>query len=128
MGKKFLIDTNIIIYFSMNALPEKIDNNWFCQLFLDSFQISIITKIEFLGWQKHTQETYQKAKDLLEEATIFSLNSSIVDQTINLRRQKNIKLPDAIIAATSQLYDLTLVTRNEKDFIGINNITIYNPF
>lgn len=32
-----------------------------------------------------------------------------------------------LIAATAKYYDYTLVTRNEKDFDGID-ITIFNPF
>lgn len=43
--------------------------------------------------------------------------------------KKGRKLPalDSLIAATVKYYDYTLVTRNEKDFEGID-ITIFNPF
>jgi toxin FitB len=34
---------------------------------------------------------------------------------------------DSLIAATVKYYDYTLVTRNEKDFDGID-ITVFNPF
>ena len=43
--------------------------------------------------------------------------------------RKGRKLPalDSLIAATAKYYDYTLVTRNQKDFDGID-IIIFNPF
>jgi predicted nucleic acid-binding protein len=38
------------------------------------------------------------------------------------------KLPDAIIAATALVYDLTLLSRNSSDFSGINGLKIINPW
>ncbi|MCF8232854.1 MAG: hypothetical protein K9J27_11755 [Bacteroidales bacterium] len=39
-----------------------------------------------------------------------------------------IKLPDAIIAATSLVYDLTLITRNSTDFKNIDELRLINPW
>jgi hypothetical protein len=51
----FLIDTNILIYYLAGVLePEekpKIDT-----ILRDSFNISIITRIELLGWKGHTRK------------------------------------------------------------------------
>ncbi len=43
--------------------------------------------------------------------------------------QRGRKLPafDSLIAATAKYHNYTLVTRNEKDFVGID-INIFNPF
>jgi len=38
------------------------------------------------------------------------------------------KLPDAIIAATALVYDLTLVTRNVADFKNIDRLKLVNPW
>ncbi|WP_374754564.1 PIN domain-containing protein [Dyadobacter fermentans] len=46
---------------------------------------------------------------------------------IKLRREKKIRTPDAIIAATAIVYDLTLLTDNEIDFSGIGLIKLRNP-
>ncbi|RUM75627.1 MAG: type II toxin-antitoxin system VapC family toxin, partial [Sulfurovum sp.] len=47
MNNKLLLDTNIIIYYFNGIITDsKID-----QILKESFNISIITKIEFLSWQ-----------------------------------------------------------------------------
>jgi predicted nucleic acid-binding protein len=37
-------------------------------------------------------------------------------------------LPDAIIAATALVYDLTLISRNVIDFKGIQGLKVIDPF
>lgn len=127
MGPRFLIDTNILIYLSKGEFPGSIDDQWLLQLFKDSFQISIITKIEFLGWRKHTLETFKTAQTFLKHAVIHGLNESIADKTIHIRQSHKIRLPDAVIAATCLVQALTLVTINDKDFIGIKGLKVLNP-
>lgn len=87
-----------------------------------------MTKIEFLGWDKHTSDGYEKCKRLLDRATIYSLDDTIADKTIELKRKLNIKLADAIIAATAILNNLKLLTRNVDDFKMIDEIEVINPF
>jgi len=127
MGKGYLIDTNILIYYLADAIPKE-EINRVEEILKTSFNISIITKIEFLGWRGHTEEGFKKAKEFISFARIISLEDEIANLTMDLRRKYKIKLPDAIIAATALYYDLTLVTRNEKDFEGIKGLEIYNPF
>jgi predicted nucleic acid-binding protein len=98
------------------------------EIFKTSFGISIITKIEFLGWGKHTKEGYEKAKEFLGYAKTIQLNNKIAELSIELRRKGKIKLPDAVIAATSLHKDLILVTRNSRDFKDVEGLEIYNPF
>jgi len=56
------------------------------------------------------------------------MTEEIVEETIRLKSTRKIKLPDAVIAATCLIHNFTLVTRNTKDFSGIKNLQIYNPF
>ena len=55
------------------------------------------------------------------------LTKEIEKQTILIRKSNKIKLPDAIIAATAIVYNLTLVTRNIDDFKNISGLKIFNP-
>jgi predicted nucleic acid-binding protein len=123
----YLTDTNILIYYFANSIPEK-ELEKINKIFQKSFNISVITKIEFLGWDKHTDDGFQKAREFIDFANTFPLNNEITELAIKIRRKSHIKLPDAVIAATSLIEDLILVTRNEKDFKNINDLEIYNPF
>ncbi|WP_246454781.1 type II toxin-antitoxin system VapC family toxin [Thermococcus camini] len=93
-----------------------------------SFNVSIITKIEFLGWKGHTLEGFEKSKELISFAHVIPLTDEIADIAIELRRKVKVKLPDAVIAATALRHNLTLVTKNVKDFEKIEGLRIYNPF
>ena len=127
MGEGFLIDTNILIYYLADTIPEdeisKIE-----EILKNSFNISIITKIEFLGWKGHTPEGFEKSKEFISFAHVIPLTDDIAELAIELRRRKSIKLPDSVIAATALRYGYTLVTRNVGDFTGIEGLRIYNPF
>ena len=106
MGKGFLIDTNILIYFFDGKIPEP-SRLMVRSVFSSSFNISVISKIEFLGWQKYSDQQYHKAEQFISGANIFSLTDEIVGETVRIKRQKNIKLPDAVIAATCPSRQLT---------------------
>ena len=59
---------------------------------------------------------------------MIELQQPIKLKTAELRKAYRIKLPDAIIAATALVYDLTLLSRNIADFSNINGIKIVNPW
>lgn len=125
--KEYLLDTNILIYLFADTIPKK-EVNKIEEIFRTSFNISILTKIEFLGWEKHTEEGFEKAREFISFANVFPLTDEIVDLTIDIRRHSKIKLPDAVIAATALNNNLIIVTRNDNDFKGIKVLEIYNPF
>lgn len=57
---------------------------------------------------------------LVEDEEIYTLNDEIAKKTIKNRQLHKIKIPDAIIAATAQIYGFKLVTNNVKDFENLN--------
>lgn len=83
------------------------------------FHVSVISKMEFLGFDRFNTKERQQAKNFLSNANVFALNDDIVDRVIQIKQEKKIKLPDAIIAATAIHYAMTIVTRNSKDFKGL---------
>jgi hypothetical protein len=122
MGKRYLIDTNIIIDFSENRLP--LNAKLFVAQIIDQEPyISIINKIELLGFSLVTSEIIE----FTDAANIINLTEDIANQTIKLRKKRKIKLPDAIIAATALVYNLTLISRNSKDFDGIDGLEFIIP-
>jgi predicted nucleic acid-binding protein len=64
----------------------------------------------------------------MNDAAILQLTEDVVSRSITVRKLRKTKLPDAIIAATALVYELTLITRNTKDFENIPNIKIVNPW
>lgn len=94
----YLIDTNILIYYLAGAIPDDkkpvID-----RILQESFNISIITRIELLGWKEHTPEGLDKARHLLDCAQCLPLTDTLAEKTIELRALVTISLPDAVIAA-----------------------------
>lgn len=127
MGKsQYLIDTNVVIDFLGNKLPNTGMN--FVNGIVDSVpKLSIITKIEVLGFNT-TAENYQLLTDFMGDSTIFALTDDIVEACIEIRKKYKIKLPDAIIAATALVHGLTIISRNTKDFINISDLQYLNPY
>ncbi len=124
---EYLIDTNILIYHTAGSKKDSID---FISSVITkkSFNISILTKIEFLGWDKHTPNGFKKCKQLIEPANIYPVEQDIANKAIELKRERNIKLADAVIAATAITYNLKLVTRNTDDFKAVSELEVFNPF
>ena len=122
----YLVDTNILIYYFNNDIPmdsvDKIE-----EIFSQHFNISIITKMEFLGFRGHNENSFKQAKSFIMNANAIGLDDVISDRVVDIRRSYNIKLPDAIIAATAIENDLILVTRNTDDFKN-TSVKLYNPF
>jgi predicted nucleic acid-binding protein len=127
MDKEYLVDTNILIYYFADAIPEK-ELNRIEKIFMSFFNISIITKIEFLGWEKHTETGFEKARKFVGFANVIPLTDEIANLSIDIRRRCKIKLPDVVIAATALHNNLILVTRNEDDFKDVEMLDVYNPF
>lgn len=122
----YLLDTNTIIYYLQAALPEKSMQQ--LQTIVDEQPlVSVITKIELLGFNAATIEEQNITATFIEASLIFNLDEAVINQTIDLRKQHRIKLPDAIIAATAIVYDLTLITRNTSDFDKITTLKYIDP-
>ncbi|WP_297062285.1 type II toxin-antitoxin system VapC family toxin [Thermococcus sp.] len=113
--------TQTFIYYLADAIPEE-ELPRVEEILRKSFNVSIITKIEFLGWRGHTPEGFEKSKEFISFAHVIPLTDEIADIAIELRRKVSIKLPDAVIAATALLHNLTLVTRNVKDFEKVEGL------
>lgn len=90
--------------------------------------ISIITEIELLGFPGITSKDERLITKLLTNFQVFDVEKKISKETIKLRRQYTIKIPDAIIAATALNNEAILVTRDEEDFKRIKHLDILNPF
>ena len=118
-----LLDTNIVIYACQPG------GGW-----LDPWTthpdaaIASVTRIEALGFAGITPEEETALLDFINYSPIYALDDEVIEQAIQLRQQKKMKLGDAIIAATAVTYGIPLVTRNEDDFNHIPGLDLRNPF
>jgi len=114
MKRQALLDTNVLIYY-FNGIKGGYDVE---KLLKNSFNISIITQIEFLGWSGFADDAKlrEEGESFLSYATVFDLTGMVADTTVQLRQTYRIKTPDAIIAATALVYHMDLATYNTKDF------------
>ena len=121
-SEKYLIDSNIIIYHlnGENIATEFLRSN------VNYSYISRITFIEVLIFD-FTKDEKEKVLNLLRMFEIIDTTDSIAMKAIENRKLKKIKLADNIIASTAQVADLMLVTKNTKDFNGLN-IQLLNIF
>jgi predicted nucleic acid-binding protein len=127
MGKqKYLVDTNVAIEYIGETLPEKslamIDG-----VVDGRFYISVINKIELLGFADITENEELKFQELINASDVLNLDEDIISRTIKIRKTYKIKIPDAIIAATALANQLTIITRNTKDFEKIQELEVINP-
>jgi len=127
MESRFLVDTNILIYSFSKVIPKKIQDI-ITPIYLDSFNISVINQIEFLGWRELNDQEFNQAIRFINNARVYSISDRIVDETIKIRRDVKIKIPDAIIAATCLVNDFVLLTRNTSDFLTIEGLKFLDPF
>ena len=128
MGIKYLWDTNTVIYFLQQQFP--INAEHFVDQIASEYKVIIcsITEIELYCWKAASDDDLKILHSFIEDATIIELEKEIKIKAANIRKQHNLKLPDAIIAATAIVYQLTLVTRNIKDFADIADLNIVNPY
>lgn len=124
MGQKYLIDTNAVIDYLDNKLPEKSAN------LLDEidFQISVIVRMELLSQHEASDAQLKVLQEFIDNAIVFGLEEAIILKAIEIRKINRVKLPDAIVAATALVNSQILITRNVSDFKNINGLQVIDPW
>ncbi len=123
MGKRYLIDSNVIIDFCNGKL------NLECKNLLLNIkpEISIITQIELFASKNISKQEYALLQKFVSICNIHSVNVDLVNSTIEIRQNYKTKLPDAIIASTALCKNLILISGNTSDFKNIQGLHFINP-
>ena len=116
-GHKLFLDTNIILYL--------LGGDQTLATFLNQKQlyISIITELELLGYQGITKKEEKVITEFLAQCKVITINNSIKDETIRIRKTYKTKLPDSIIIATALYLDLPLIT-SDTDFKKVEELAL----
>jgi len=122
-GNKGLIESNVIIDASKGIISiQRILEEY------DFLYTSLISYVETLGFKFSDNEEYDIVKQILNGIEIVDLNKEIADIAIEYRKKKKIKLPDALVLATSKYLKADLITSDVMDFQNVDkSIKIIHP-
>ncbi len=91
--------------------------------------VSVLTEAELLsGTECKDAEKLERAEGLLATFHAIDVTQSLARKAAALRRQHNVPLDDAIIAATALEFDIVLYTRNVSDFKKIKDLKVTVPY
>ena len=78
--------------------------------------ISRITWIEVMVGSNRPGQSLAEVRAFLTGFRIIELDDAIAEESVAVRQNHKVKLPDAIIFATARRCGIPLMTRNTKDF------------
>ncbi len=102
---RYLLDTNAIIYLIGGRLAAPLPAG--------HYSFSVISEIELLSFSGLSATDEQKIHELLTLLDRVELTQAVRLEAIQLRKQKKLKLPDAIIAASAITRNATLLTNDQ---------------
>lgn len=134
----YLLDTNVVCE-PLRSKPDGNVRKWFHQAPNHCFYLSVLTIGEIRkGVEKiNDQKKKQKIMLWLENDIPQLFHNRILPITFEIsdrwgRLQYQVKRPlpaiDSLLAATALHHDMTLVTRNTKDYCDCPGLEIVNPW
>ena len=118
-----LIDSNIIIYAAQpehSALRDFITEH--------APAVSAVSYVEVPGYHRLTDPERRHFESFFNAAVVLPISDEVLRKAVELRQSRKMSLGDALVAGTALANDLTLVTRNTKDFSSITALRLFDPF
>lgn len=110
----YVMDTNAVLYFLSGHVRQPLPPG--------AYHVSVITEIELLSYPLLKPDHEAEVCDFLADVSIVELSLEIKHRAIALRRQYKLKLPGAVIAATTSCLNAKLLT-NDGRLLGIPLLT-----
>ena len=119
----YLIDSNILIY-------AREAGNSFLDTFVlaESAAVSEISLAEVLSYPGLTETQERDYEQVFAKIRMLTVSQSVWRTAAQIRKKHRCKLADAVVAATAIQEKLILVTRNTKDFKGMEGLRLLDPF
>jgi predicted nucleic acid-binding protein len=137
----FLIDTNVLSEYNRPGGPNAGVKQWLETTARQTQHVSVLTLAEIQKgidllaagkrrvllerWLREDLEAWFSGRILSVDGRVGARWASLVAE--GARTGRPLPTVDSLIAATALAYDLTVVTRNTRDFEGVGVITI-NPW
>jgi len=113
-----ILDTNVVLYKIKGLLDEELPE--------EGVGISILTKIELLSYSKIQEPEKGLIELVLDQLAVWPVEDRIADAAIQLRRQHNLKIPDAVIAATAISLGVEMIS-NDAAFLKVGGLKGRQP-
>ena len=116
-GTDIFVDTNIRIYLLNGdfVLAETLQGQ--------SLYISVITEMELYAYHGYNSSAIQVLNHFLQSVSIVNIEEKVKINTIEIRKQAKLKLPDSIIVASAISYNLPLITA-DKGFRKVQRLDL----
>src|SRR5207302_1547600 len=85
---------------------------------------SVVTRCELLAGQSADERAIDLVLDAMRE---YPVDRRVAERAGRIRRRFGLRTPDALVAATALENDLTLVSRNGRDFAGVRGLKLRMP-
>lgn len=90
--------------------------------------VSVVSYVEVLGYHLLTERERRGFEEFFAAAEMLDPTQPVLSNAVRLRQVRKMTLGDSLVAGTALAHDLTLVTRNSRDFGWIPNLSLLNPF
>ena len=101
-----VLDTNAILYLLGGRVAES--------LAVGEYFVSVISEMELLSYPLLDASEQTKIREFLSDVTVVGLTEDVKDRAIALRLTHQLKLPDAIVAATALSLEGLLITNDVR--------------
>ncbi|MBE0494506.1 MAG: type II toxin-antitoxin system VapC family toxin [Thiomicrospira sp.] len=122
-GLDYLLDTNVVIGV-LGRNPNVLELISQHHVNFDRCGYSAISRMELLSFHGLTDESKHAIQLLLDRMHYLPINGDVETSCIAFRSMQKGKLPDAIIAATSLVYELKLLTLDKG---LVNKLSQFQP-
>lgn len=114
-----LIDTNIALYFLAGdkKLADILDNT--------IIHLSFITELELLSYPALAETEKKEIQSFIDDCVTVDINHGIKKNTVEIRQESKLKLPDATIAGTAISEQLPFLSA-DRDFERVKGLHLFS--
>jgi predicted nucleic acid-binding protein len=133
----FLLDTNVVSELRRGLAANEGVAEWFDDQSARELYLSVVTIGEVrLGIEQIRSRDGRQATALdkwltglvqFYEDRVLYIDGDVAEEWGRLRARRSTPVIDGLLAATARVHDLTLVTRNVRDFRGLD-VPVVNPW